>query len=320
MTPLGKYIWLINVLQKSAYGLTFEEINELWIKNRRNSEDANIPILKRTFHNHIKAIREEYSIHIVCGRGYRYYIADAENEVISKVNLLSTLNALTETFSDNRLNKNVFVGEYFDMFREKSVMAVMEAIKNRRKVRFAKFKRVNKPDKYQVLHIAPYQLHYICSQWYVLGHTDEFGLMRIPLDYYKRGGSRNIDDPYNYPGDYSEAVYYKKFYGPGNDSIRLTVKIKCYDSQEYNFQNYPLSPFQQSVECRERLEGERAIDFIMNNYVKIFLEMPKTPFALYALKSRLEKYRYELLTDADPFTLFSEEEYNDAMNNPTLLK
>lgn len=76
MAPLAKYVWLIELLQKSANGLTFEEINEKWLRHRRNTKDENIPILKRTFHNHINAIREEYGIHIVCGSGYRYYIEE----------------------------------------------------------------------------------------------------------------------------------------------------------------------------------------------------------------------------------------------------
>ena len=55
--------------------MTFEEINEFsGFGIRGGTEDENIPILKRTFHNHINAIRKEYGIDIVCGPGYKYYI------------------------------------------------------------------------------------------------------------------------------------------------------------------------------------------------------------------------------------------------------
>ena len=45
MTPVAKYIWLIKLLQKKD--MTFEEINEQWLRDRWNTEDENIPILKR---------------------------------------------------------------------------------------------------------------------------------------------------------------------------------------------------------------------------------------------------------------------------------
>lgn len=316
MTPLSKYIWLIKLLQKAD--MTFEEINERWLKDRRNTEDENMPILKRTFHNHIKAIREEYGIHIVCGRGYRYYIEDSDKDVAPKVELLSVLNMLSETVADGKLNKSLYIEDYFELFREKKVTVVMDAIKTGRKVRLANMRNIKKPDKYLVLTVAPYQLHYISSKWYIIGQTDEFGLMRIPLSYY-RNGVRNTDVSYNYPADYSAAEYCKRMYGSTNDSIRLTIDIKSYNPQELYLDNYPLIPFQQEVVYKPRKEGEDTYDYIMNNSVKVNFILPKSAFALYVLKSRLEKYRYSVLDDTDPFALFTEEQYNEAMSMPTIL-
>ena len=96
MTPLSKYIWLIKQLQKKD--MTFEEIDEQWLRDRKGTEDENISILKRTFFNHIKAIREEYGIHIECGRGYKYYIVEDAKEILPKIGLLSTLNTLNEAY------------------------------------------------------------------------------------------------------------------------------------------------------------------------------------------------------------------------------
>ena len=83
MTPLLKHIWLIRQLQKKS--MTFEEINEKWLRDRRGTEDENIPIIKRTFHNHINAIRKEYGIDIVCGSGYKYYIDNPDYVVASQI-------------------------------------------------------------------------------------------------------------------------------------------------------------------------------------------------------------------------------------------
>ena len=317
MTPLSKYIWLLKQLQKKD--MTFEEINEQWLRDRRGTEDHNIPIRKRTFHNHINAIHEEYGIDIKCGSGYKYHIVDLDKDVLTKIGLLSTLNTLNETITDKQLNKNLFVGDYFDLFRGRSVMTIIDGIKTMHKVKLAQFKNVNNLDKYQVLNVAPYQLHYICSQWYVIGKTDEFGLMRIPLQYYIRGGAKITDISYKYPASYSAGEYQNMIYGMTSERIHIAVKIKSYNPQELNLDNNPLSPFQLGVEYRHRKEGESTIEFIASNYVTVRFELPKTPFALLTLKSRLEKYRYSILNDTDPFALFTEEQYNEAMSMPTVL-
>lgn len=316
MTPLRKYIWLIKLLQGSD-GKTFESINKEWLKFRQNTEDENISIQKRTFHNHINAIREEYGIHIECGPGYKYYISDSEKDILPQIELLSALSMLSETVTESRLNKSLYVEDYFDLFRNNKVAVILDAIKTRRKVKFANFKNVNAPDKYQVLHVAPYQIHYIGDKWYVVGHTDEYGLMRIPLAYFR--GVHISDDLYKYPSKYLAYEYRKKLYGPTNQRIQLTIEIKSHDSQELNLNDYPLIPFQENVEYRERLKDEKIIDYIINNYVKVSLDMPKSPFALYTLRSKLEKYRYNIINDVDPFKLFTEEIYNDAISNPTIL-
>ena len=317
MTPLAKYIWLIEQLQKKD--MTFEEINEQWLRDRKGTEDENMSILKRTFFNHIKAIREEYGIHIECGRGYKYYIVEDAKEILPKIGLLSTLNTLNEAITDKQLNKNMFVGDYFDLFREEKVIVVMDAIKTMHKVKLAKFKDVNNPDMYQVLNVAPYQLHHICSQWYIIGKTDEYGMMRIPLLYYKIGGTNVTNVPYKYPAGYSAKEYQNMIYGMTSERIHIAVKIKSYNPQELNLDNYPLSPFQLGVEYRQRKEGESTIDYIASNYIIVRFELPKTPFALFTLKSKLEKYRYEILNKTNPFTLFTEEQYNNEVYYPVVL-
>lgn len=317
MTPLGKYIWLIKLLQ-GTNGMTFEEINGQWLKDRRNTEDENIPILKRTFHNHIKAIREEYGIYIECGPGYKYYIADADRDVLPKINLLSTLNMWSETMTDKILSKNVVIDDSFELYRDKKVQTIMETIKTRHKVELVNFRNVKQPDKYQVLNVAPYQLHHICSQWYVVGKTDEFGLMRIPLKYYV--GVHKQDTTYKLPSQYSDTEYKKRLYGPSNENMNLVIQITSIFPENLLLDKFPLLTFQQNVEYfyTEKKEDKKTI---VHNYAKVNLELPKSPFALNTLKNKLEKYRhnYKILNMANPFTLFTEEQYEEAMNKPIIL-
>ena len=94
--------------------------------------------------------------------------------------LLALYNILGDFVSDSKLCKNMFVGDYFDPFCEDKVLKIMDAMNRKRKIRLEKFVSFELPkEEYQVVTIAPYQLHYIHKQWYIMGQTDEYGLMRI---------------------------------------------------------------------------------------------------------------------------------------------
>ena len=54
----NRYIWLVDTIYQ-AHGITFEEINEKWLRNSM-SEGLDIPL--KTFHNHRKAIEEIFDI------------------------------------------------------------------------------------------------------------------------------------------------------------------------------------------------------------------------------------------------------------------
>ena len=73
----SRYIWLVDTIYR-ADGITFEEINEKWLRNSM-SDGLDLPL--KTFHNHRKAIEEIFDISIVCDRrnGYRYYVENAED-------------------------------------------------------------------------------------------------------------------------------------------------------------------------------------------------------------------------------------------------
>ena len=73
----SRYIWLVDTIYR-ADGITFEEINEKWLRNSM-SDGLDLPL--KTFHNHRNAIEEIFDISIVCDRrnGYRYYIENADD-------------------------------------------------------------------------------------------------------------------------------------------------------------------------------------------------------------------------------------------------
>jgi len=301
MTLLSKYCWLIKLLQKKD--MTFEEINEQWIWEHRNTKDKNISIHKRTFFNHIKAIREEYGIAIVCGSGYKYYIDGPDYEVAPKVERLTILNMMNETVS---VNRSLFIEDNFQIFRDPDVVTIMDAIKAKRKVKI-NFGLIHLPDeRFHALTVAPYQLHYMSANWYLLGEADEYGLMRIPL-FYTLGKVQVTKTIYNLPRDYTSEEYSEIIYGTTHKRIHVVVNIHDLHPERLNIEKYPLMPFQQEM---SRLDA---------NSIRVDIELPKTPFALQILKSRLGYYTYTLLNSENPFESFTEQQYEAETYYPVIL-
>ena len=302
MTPLRKYIWLIKLLHGSE-GKTFDAINKEWLKFRRNTEDENIPILKRTFHNHINAIRKEYGIDIVCGSGYKYYIDNPDHVVASQLERLSILNMMSETVS---VNRSLFIEDNFQIFRDDTVVSIMDAIKTKRRITLD-YGLLHLPeDRFRILNVAPYQLHHMDAKWFLLGQTDEFGLMRIPLVLFL-GKVQITRNTYQFPLNYSSEEYSKKIYGMTNKWIHIAVKIHDLHPERLNLDKFPLLPFQQKVSS------------IDANSIRIDLDLPKNPFALHTLKSQLGYFSYTLLNDKNPFELFTEKQYEKDVYYPAML-
>ena len=74
----NRYVWLVDIIYRRER-ITFEEINDYWLRSSLNLTGDDIPL--RTFHNHRKAIEQMFDINIECDKwdGYRYYIENAED-------------------------------------------------------------------------------------------------------------------------------------------------------------------------------------------------------------------------------------------------
>ena len=306
MTPLSKHIWLINLLRESSSGLTFDEINKRWIKSRRGTEDENMPILKRTFHNHIKAIREEYGIDIVCGQGYRYYIDDPFNDVASKIERITVFNMIKETVFANR---SLFVEDYFIALRDNAVVSIiLDAIRTKRKIRLQRRLGL----KSTMFDSAPYQLHHLRGSWYLMGKEDNLGLMRIPLLLYYVRDVTLSDESFQFPLDYSSEEYGKKIYGTTNEMLHVEIRVsRTYYEELKLLDKYPLMPFNQMIEY----------GYPDDKSAKVEIDMPNTPFALEILHDRLTYYYFdfEILNEPNPLELFTQEQFENEKFEPVVL-
>lgn len=74
----NRYVWLVDTIYRAGR-LSFEEINERWVRSSLNDTGEELPL--KTFHNHKNAIQQVFDINIACDRraGYLYYIENAED-------------------------------------------------------------------------------------------------------------------------------------------------------------------------------------------------------------------------------------------------
>ena len=103
MTPLKKYIWLVDTLMRAKdTGLTIKQISDAfeYADEISNGEKYN----GRTFHRHRDEVRDIFGIDIECYSAsgqYRYRIADSEDNDYFRRWLLDSI-AVNRIISDNK--------------------------------------------------------------------------------------------------------------------------------------------------------------------------------------------------------------------------
>lgn len=173
--PLRRYVWLLDTI-RSANGITFEEINRKWLRSSLNEDGKDLP--KRTFHDHIDAILDEFDIEITCDRGdgYRYYINEYEEYGSVRKSMVDAL------ILDNAVRESPEIGGrivFHDLSHTGNLPALVHAIKDRRVIRFRyrhdySYARRSTPgcenlsDTDYVDDMAVYGL-FFCGIWFTVG-------------------------------------------------------------------------------------------------------------------------------------------------------
>lgn len=165
----GRYVWLVDVIRRYT-SLTYEEINELWQKSGLSYGDGDeLPL--RTFHNHRKAIRDIFDIHINCDtkHGYRYYIDEPErleNDGLRNW-LIDSYATLNQIRADKKLEgkiifENIPSGHLW-------LTAITNAMRQS-KVLYITHQGFGKlePNSFE---IEPYYLKVVNRRWYVIARS-----------------------------------------------------------------------------------------------------------------------------------------------------
>ncbi len=222
----NRYVWLVDTIYRAGR-ISFEEINERWLRSSLNDTGEDLPI--KTFHNHKNAIQQMFDIDIACDRrsGYVYYIEHAEDMEQGGVRTW-----LLNTFAVNHLINESHHLKRRILFEEipsgqRFLTAVIEAMRDSRTIEltYCSFWRTE-PSTFEV---EPYCVKVFRQRWYMVARSTSDGKIRIyALDRIEE--LRQTEHPFELPDDFDAHGYFIDSFGiivdDDYDVERVRIRIK----------------------------------------------------------------------------------------------
>lgn len=241
----NRYIWLVDTIYR-ADGITFEEINEKWLRNSM-SEGLDLPL--KTFHNHRKAIEDMFDINIVCDKrgGYKYYIENADDMEKGGVRtwLLNTF-AVNNLINESHHLKRRIVFEQIPS-GQNFLTPVIEAMRDGMSIEI-KYKSFWRQDEYTT-EVEPYFVKVFKQRWYLIARNKIKDAIRIyALD--RIHALSQTGNAFVMPKDFSPEEYFYNSFGiiSQDNCPPEIVELKVYGTQKEYFRTLPLHHSQEEVE------------------------------------------------------------------------
>lgn len=241
----NRYIWLVDTIYR-ADGITFEEINEKWLRNSM-SEGLDLPL--KTFHNHRKAIEDMFDINIVCDKrgGYKYYIENADDMEKGGVRtwLLNTF-AVNNLINESHHLKRRIVFEQIPS-GQNFLTPVIEAMRDGMSIEI-KYKSFWRQDEYTT-EVEPYFVKVFKQRWYLIARNKIKDAIRIyALD--RIHALTQTGNAFVMPKDFSPEDYFYNSFGiiSQDNCPPEIVDLKVYGTQKEYFRTLPLHHSQEEVE------------------------------------------------------------------------
>ena len=241
----NRYIWLVDTIYR-ADGITFEEINEKWLRNSM-SEGLDLPL--KTFHNHKKAIEDMFDINIVCDKrgGYKYYIENADDMEKGGVRtwLLNTF-AVNNLINESHHLKRRIVFEQIPS-GQNFLTPVIEAMRDGMSIEI-KYKSFWRQDEYTT-EVEPYFVKVFKQRWYLIARNKIKDAIRIyALD--RIHALTQTGNAFVMPKDFSPEEYFYNSFGiiSQDNCPPEIVELKVYGTQKEYFRTLPLHHSQEEVE------------------------------------------------------------------------
>ena len=241
----NRYIWLVDTIYR-ANGITFEEINEKWLRNSM-SGGTDIPL--KTFINHMHSIDDLFYINIVCDKkgGYKYYIENADDMEKGGIRtwLLNTF-AVNNLINESHHLKRRIVFEQIPS-GQKFLTPIIEAMRDGLSVEI-RYKSFWRQDEYTT-EVEPYFVKVFRQRWYLIARNKKKDALRIyALD--RIQSLIQTGNSFVMPKDFSPEEYFHNCFGiiHEDDCPPETVDLKVYGVQREYFRTLPLHHSQKEVE------------------------------------------------------------------------
>lgn len=242
MNTIERYIWLVDTLRRSGK-LTYDEIAAKW--DRAYQNDERLPLAKRSFLNHIKAIETQMGISIVCDRrdGYRYRIEEETAQDGLKEWLMESV-AVSNTVSESRDLAGRIMLEQIPSGHQ-HLSAIIEAMRSNTSISISHLSFWHHEPTMR--EVRPYGLRLVDRRWYLIGYVEEYedvriyGLDRIlDIDFTER--------TFEYPEDFKLDEYFEGCYGVVRIGDIETIRIRVTDNEQKYIGSLPLHESQKLIE------------------------------------------------------------------------
>lgn len=241
-----RYVWLINIVRNSEDlgGASFEDIDKAWQDDPLNPDEGR-PLPRRTFHNHLDAIREIFGVTIAfdySDKKYHIRYLDGEDARRRQEDLMAML-SINEMAERLKGMKGRIIYEEPPLVWPEWLSRVGVAMKEGRKI-VLKYRKYGSQEASERL-LAPYCLKLFKRRWYLLAKNEEDELRTYTLDTRTRGISIT-DEHFRMPKDFDPAEYFEGAFGVVTGTPERVV-VKTFGTETDYWRSAPLHHSQKEI-------------------------------------------------------------------------
>ena len=238
-----QYIWITETLYRTG-GLSFQELNERWIKTDMS---GGLPIPRTTFNRHKEDIESMFGICIECRRkgGYFYYIEN--NDFLQNNHLqewmldsLSISSMLMESTSlqSRIILENIPAGKQY-------LQPIINAMKQGHKMQIT-YHKFGQQESYTIT-IEPYAIKVFKQRWYLLAKSPKREAPTIyALDRVEQ--LVETEETFQFPEDFDTEAFFRDCYGVlSTDDKAKRIVIRAYAPYMNYVRTLPLHHSQKEI-------------------------------------------------------------------------
>ena len=240
-----QYIWITDTLYRTG-GLTFQELNERWMKTEMS---GGLPIPRTTFIRHKEDIENMFGICIECQRkgGYFYYIENNDfmrNNHLQEwmLDSLSISSMLMESSSlqDRIVLENIPMGKEY-------LQPIINAMKQDHKLLMT-YHKFGQQESYTIT-IEPYAIKVFKQRWYLVAMNPKRETPSIyALDRIEH--LEETEETFQFPTDFDTEAFFRDCYGvlSGTGDKAQHIVIRAFAPYMNYLRTLPLHHSQKEVQ------------------------------------------------------------------------